>query len=100
MDVREKPDPTADIIEEIRKHDIEGAVVRIVYLTSSDWENPLRLKEIHEELEKSFWVQGIIRKTEEKEIEARTAISENLSLMEALGQIYKSGKNWKNTRKT
>jgi len=89
VDVRERLDPTWDIITEIQKHNIEGAVVRIIYLTTSNWEQPLRLQEIHEALSSAYWVQGIIRKTEEKEVTLKTAISENLSLREALDKYIK-----------
>lgn len=92
VDVREKPDPTWEIITEIEKFSLEGAIVRIIYLTTCENDQPLRLKEINDALSGAYWVHGIIKKTEEKEIKNKVIISEDLSLMEALGKYIEQEK--------
>ena len=84
VDVREMLDPTWEIIEEIKRREINNAIVRIIYLTRYCYNEPLRLKDIKDTLEGAFWVHGIIRKADEKEVTERAVISENLTFMEAL----------------
>ena len=84
VDVREMLDPSWEIIEEINRRDINNAIVRIIYLTHYCYNEPLRLKDIKDTLEGAFWVHGIIRKADEKEVTERPVISENLTFMEAL----------------
>jgi exonuclease SbcD len=84
VDVRDMVDPTWEIIEEIKRREINNAIVRIIYLTQYCYNEPLRLKDIKDTLEGAFWVHGIIRKPDEKEVTERAVISENLTFLEAL----------------
>ncbi|HPZ10482.1 MAG TPA: hypothetical protein PL110_20495, partial [Candidatus Eremiobacteraeota bacterium] len=64
----------------------QNAIVRVIYLTTANWQEPIRLSDIREALSPAFCIYGIIRKTEERKDIERAFIPENLTFMEALNK--------------
>lgn len=83
-DVRAKLDPTSEILEEINKHNVENAIVRIIYHTSYNFSETVRINDIRDFLASAFFLHGIIRKTEDKVLTSRAVITEDLTCQEAL----------------
>ena len=77
-------DPTGEILEEITQHDVEGAVVRVIYRVSEEQQVLVDLKPIHNALKEAFLVASVVPRTEVPERVRRAEISEDLGLEEAL----------------
>ena len=77
-------DPTGEILEEIARHDVQDAVVRVIYRVSEEQQVLVDLKPIHNALKEAFLVASIVPRTEVPERVRRAEISEDLGLEEAL----------------
>ena len=77
-------DPTGEILEEITRHDVQDAVVRVIYRVSEEQQVLVDLKPIHNALKEAFLVASIVPRTELPERMRRAEISEDLGLEEAL----------------
>jgi exonuclease SbcD len=58
------PDPTEHVLAAIRQKNIEGAVVRLVIHTTTEWEPLLRDDEIRRSLEPAFYLSALVRDVE------------------------------------
>lgn len=82
--VPEDQDPTTAILEEIRKHTLTDAIVRVIYDLPGD-PDTVDLKAIRKALDSAFMVAGIAPKPRAQTTQRRAAgISEDMGLKEAL----------------
>ena len=90
VDVDPEDDPTARIIREIRRRDLDGAVVRVIYSVQEDRQHLVDLKEIRTTLEDAFIVATIVRKTTIPDRVRRASVSEELGLIDALDRYFEN----------
>ena len=83
-------DPTAVLLREIEKHDLAGAVIRIMYTMPVEGADSLDFAKINSALENAFIVATIAEKTKPVERTQRADISEDLGMLEALDKYIKS----------
>ena len=83
-------DPTTLLLNEIEKHDLAGAVIRVIYTMPTEGTNSLDFTKINSALEGAFMVATIAEKTKPIERTQRADISEDLGMLEALGKYIES----------
>ena len=83
-------DPTTLLLNEIEKHDLTGAVIRVLYTMPAEGINSLDFTKINSALEKAFMVASIAEKIKPIERTQRADISEDLGMMEALDKYILS----------
>ena len=88
--VEEDRDPTEVLLEEIAKHDLKDAVVRVVYTLLAPEGGTLDLKQIHEALADAFLVAGIVPRAQPQERLRRAGVSEDLGLTDALDRYIEN----------
>ncbi len=86
-------DPTGEILEEIARHDVAGAVVRVIYRVTEERQILVDLKALHSALNEAFLVASIMPKTEIPERVRRADISKELILEEALCRYVANNPN-------
>lgn len=84
LDIRDEEDPTARIIEEIEKHPIEDAIVRIRYRIDESKIADIDLSHIRDALKPVHVVASIERITEPLERRRKTVVTRESSLEDAL----------------
>ena len=84
LDVREAEDPTAEIVHEIGRHDIEDAIVRIRYNIQESRIADIDTSQIRDALQSVHVIASIERITEPIERKRKTVVTKDSSLEEAL----------------
>lgn len=64
VDARAVADPTATVIKEIKRKNVEGAIIRVIVTTTPETDPLLRDREIEAELEKASYVAAIKHEVE------------------------------------
>ena len=77
-------DPTQAVLQEINRHDLEDAVVRVIYDIQEERQEDIDLKAVRSELEPAFLVSSILRKPRETERFRRSSVSEDTGLEDAI----------------
>jgi len=88
--VEEDRDPTEALLEEIAKHDLTDAVVRVVYTLLAPENGALDLKRVHEALMDAFLIAGIVPRAQPQERLRRADVSEDLGLSDALDRYIEN----------
>ena len=83
-------DPTTLLLNEIEKHDLAGAVIRVIYTMPTEGTNSLDFTKINSALEGAFMVATISEKSKPVERTKRIEISEDLGMLEALDKYITS----------
>ena len=84
LDVREAEDPTAQIVQEIERHDIKDAIVRIRYQIQESRIADIDISQIRDALKPVHVIASIERITEPLERKRKTVVTKDSSLEEAL----------------
>ena len=84
-DLREQAFPTQYLLDRIKKHDIQDAVVRVICTINESQRQELNVAQIRAALDGAFLVAGITQKTEDIRTQ-RPRISDDASLTDALSQ--------------
>ena len=86
LDVSVAPDrnPTEAILDEIRRHDLDQAIVRIIYDVADSTADGVDLKAIREALAGAFFVAGIAPRPRRQDHLRRVDISEDAGLKDAI----------------
>ncbi|MCP4397841.1 MAG: exonuclease SbcCD subunit D [bacterium] len=84
-DLREQAFPTQHVLDRIKKHDVQDAVVRVICTVNENQRQELNLVQIRAALDGAFLVAGITQKTEDIRTQ-RPRISDDASLADALSQ--------------
>jgi exonuclease SbcD len=64
VDVRQEADPPAALLAAIAKHDVSGAVVRVIVQARSEQEGLLREADVRQALNDAYYIAGISREIE------------------------------------
>jgi exonuclease SbcD len=86
IDAREADQPTDRILEEIEKHDIEGAIVRVRYHIEEAQAADVDTRLLRQALTDAHAVAALERDVEPAERERRTVVTRDSSLEDALRQ--------------
>jgi DNA repair protein SbcD/Mre11 len=90
VNINEELDPTQQIIEEIKKYNIEDAVVKILYHLPNTIKDSVNLKKIQQECSKAIHLVGIIPIREQGQRNPRTETRVEMSLEELLNDYFNS----------
>ncbi len=84
VDAREADDPTERILQEIARHDVEDAIVRVRYHIDEAQVPQIDARRIREALDAAFVVASIERTVDPVERQRRTILTRETTLEEAL----------------
>ena len=84
VDVGKDEDPTDAVLREAGRHNLDGAVVRVIYRVSESQQQLLDLKRVHAALQGAFLVASILPRVAPVEHVRRVEVSEDLGVGEAL----------------
>ena len=82
--VDQHQDPTVAILREVARHNLENAVVRVIYEVSEAQQHLVDLGRVRAALESAFLVAGILPKPAPVQHLRRVEVSEDLGVAEAL----------------
>jgi exonuclease SbcD len=86
LDIPPDADPTQAVLDEIARHDLAEAVVRVIYDLPGDGPDTVDLRAVRAALTGAFFVSSISRKPGETERLRRSSVSEETGLQEALAR--------------
>ena len=86
VDAREAEDPTATILEEIQKHDLDGAIARVRYHIAEAQVADVDTRRLREALGEAHAVAALERDVDPAERERRTVVTRDSGLEDALRQ--------------
>ena len=84
IQIQEDQDPTTAILEEIGRHTLTDAIVRVIYDLQSDRTDKVDLRAVKSALENAFLVASIAPKPKTHTHQRRANITEDMGLKEAL----------------
>ncbi|MSS71501.1 MAG: exonuclease SbcCD subunit D [Candidatus Latescibacteria bacterium] len=90
VEIPPETDPTQALLDAIARHDLEDAVVRVIYDLSDDRPDVVDLKTVRTALDPAFFVASVTRKPREAERLRRASVSEETGLQDALARYIEN----------
>lgn len=90
VDTTSSLDPTDHILREIKRKNLKDAVVRVIYSVPEERQSLVNLKDIRTALDEAFIVAAIVRKSDVVERVRRAAVTDELSLLEAMDRYFEN----------
>jgi exonuclease SbcD len=90
INIPQEQDPTVALLQEIEKHDLSEAIVRVFYTMPVEGVDSLDFSKINSVLEEAFLVATIAEKTKPLERTQRAEVSEDLGMLEALDKYIQT----------